>query len=55
MGRRELIQFRDMTIDIRDRVRALIADGKTLDEVAKELSITLSAVSQPPFKNNTRR
>lgn len=25
-------------------------DGKTLDEVAKELSITLPAVSQPPLK-----
>jgi glyoxylase-like metal-dependent hydrolase (beta-lactamase superfamily II) len=33
VGRRELIQFRDMTVDISERVRALIADGKTLEEV----------------------
>ena len=33
VGRRELTQFRDMTVDISERVRALIADGKTLDEV----------------------
>jgi glyoxylase-like metal-dependent hydrolase (beta-lactamase superfamily II) len=33
VGRRELIQFRDMTVDISERVRALIAEGKTLTEV----------------------
>ena len=33
VGRRELVEFRDMTVDITERVRALIADGMTLDEV----------------------
>ena len=32
------------------RERLKHGDGKTLDEVAKELSITLPAVSQPPLK-----
>ena len=35
VGRQELIQFRDMTVDISRRVRDLIAEGKTLDEVMK--------------------
>ncbi|MDJ0657394.1 MAG: MBL fold metallo-hydrolase [Xanthomonadales bacterium] len=33
VGRRELIEFRDMTVAVSQRVRALIAEGKTLDEV----------------------
>ena len=33
VGRRELAEFRDMTVNISERVRKLIADGKTLDEV----------------------
>jgi len=33
VGWRELTEFRDMTVDIRDRVRALISEGKTLDDV----------------------
>ena len=35
VGRRELVQFRDMTVDVSKRVRALIAEGVTLDEVMK--------------------
>jgi len=35
VGRQELVQFRDMIVDIRNRVRDLIAEGKTLDEVMK--------------------
>ena len=30
-----ILQFRDMIVDISDRVRALIAEGKTLDDVMK--------------------
>jgi glyoxylase-like metal-dependent hydrolase (beta-lactamase superfamily II) len=33
VGRDELIGFRDMTVAIRDRVRALVDDGRSLDEV----------------------
>jgi len=33
VGRQELVQFRDMTVDISNRVRDLISEGKTLDEV----------------------
>lgn len=33
VGRRELVQFRDMIVDVRKRVRELIAQGNTLDEV----------------------
>jgi glyoxylase-like metal-dependent hydrolase (beta-lactamase superfamily II) len=33
VGRRELVQFRDMIIDVSERVRELIAQGDTLDEV----------------------
>ena len=33
VGRRELVEFRDMIVDVRDRVRDLIAEGNTLDEV----------------------
>lgn len=33
VGRRELVQFRDMIVDIRNRVRDLIAKGNTLDDV----------------------
>jgi glyoxylase-like metal-dependent hydrolase (beta-lactamase superfamily II) len=33
VGRRELVQFRDMIVDVSDRVRELIAEGNTLDEV----------------------
>ena len=33
VGRQELIQFRDMTVDISERVRELIAEGKTLGDV----------------------
>jgi len=35
VGRQELVQFRDMTVDISKRVRDLIAKGKTLDEVMR--------------------
>jgi len=35
VGRRELVQFRDMTVDVSKRVRELIAEGVTLDEVMK--------------------
>ena len=33
VGRRELVEFRDMIVDVRDRVRGLIAEGMTLDGV----------------------
>jgi cyclase len=33
VDRRAVVEFRDMLVDIRDRVRALIASGKTLDDV----------------------
>ncbi len=33
VDRRAVMEFRDMLVDIRDRVRALIASGKTLDDV----------------------
>ena len=33
VGRQELLQFRDMIVNVSQRVRALIAEGKTLDEV----------------------
>jgi len=33
VGRQELVQFRDMTVEISKRVRDLIAKGKSLDEV----------------------
>ena len=33
VDRRAVVEFRDMRVDIRDRVRALIASGKTLDDV----------------------
>lgn len=33
VGRRALVEFRDMVVDIRDRVRAMISNGRTLDEV----------------------
>jgi cyclase len=33
VGRRELVQFRDMIVDVSERVRELIAQGNTLDEV----------------------
>jgi cyclase len=33
VGRDELEEFRNMIVDVRDRVRALISDGKTLDGV----------------------
>ena len=33
VGRSELVEFRDMTVAIAERVRALIAEGMTLDEV----------------------
>jgi glyoxylase-like metal-dependent hydrolase (beta-lactamase superfamily II) len=35
VGRRELVEFRDMTVDITERVRALIGEGLTLDEVIR--------------------
>ncbi len=33
VGREAVVAFRDMTVDIRDRVRAMIVDGKSLQEV----------------------
>jgi cyclase len=33
VGRRELVEFRDMIADVSETVRDLIAEGKTLDEV----------------------
>ena len=33
VGRKELVQFRDMVVDTSRRVRTLITEGKTLDEV----------------------
>ena len=33
VGREQLVEFRDMIIDVSDRVRGLIAEGKTLDAV----------------------
>ncbi len=33
VGRRELVQFRDMIVDVSERVRELIAQGNTLEEV----------------------
>ena len=33
VGRRELVQFRDMIVDVSEHVRELIAQGNTLDEV----------------------
>ena len=33
VGRRELVQFRDMIVDVAERVRELIALGNTLDDV----------------------
>ncbi len=33
VGRRELVQFRDMIVDVSERVHELIAQGNTLDEV----------------------
>ena len=33
VGRLELVQFRDMIVDVSERVRELIAQGETLDEV----------------------
>lgn len=36
VGRRELVQFRDMIVDVSGRVRELIAQGKTLDDVMAE-------------------
>ena len=33
VGRDALVEFLTMTVDIRDRVRALISEGRTLDEV----------------------
>jgi cyclase len=33
VGRHELVQFRDMIVDVSERVRKLIAQGNTLDEV----------------------
>lgn len=33
VGRDAMVEFLDMTLNVRDTVRALIADGKTLDEV----------------------
>jgi cyclase len=33
VGRQELVQFRDMIVDVSERVRELIAQGNTLDEV----------------------
>jgi glyoxylase-like metal-dependent hydrolase (beta-lactamase superfamily II) len=35
VGRRELVQFRDMIVDVSERVRELIAQGHTLDEVMR--------------------
>jgi glyoxylase-like metal-dependent hydrolase (beta-lactamase superfamily II) len=33
VGRSALVEFRDMVLDIRDRVRTMISKGRTLDEV----------------------
>ena len=33
VGRRELVEFRDMIVDVSERVRDLISEGNTLDEV----------------------
>jgi len=33
VGRSALVEFRDMVVDIRDRVRTMISKGRTLDEV----------------------
>lgn len=33
VGRQELVQFRNMIVDVSERVRELIAEGNTLDEV----------------------
>ena len=33
VGRSAIVEFRDMIVDIRDRVRSMIAAGKTFDEV----------------------
>ena len=33
VGRDALVEFLTMTIDVRDRVRTLISEGRTLDEV----------------------
>jgi glyoxylase-like metal-dependent hydrolase (beta-lactamase superfamily II) len=33
VGRRELVEFRDMIVDVSERVRGLISEGNTLDEV----------------------
>jgi len=35
VGRQELIQFRDMVVDVSNRVRALIAEGNTIDAVMR--------------------
>ena len=37
VGRQELVQFRDMIVDISKRVRDLIAEGNTLDEVMRAM------------------
>jgi glyoxylase-like metal-dependent hydrolase (beta-lactamase superfamily II) len=36
VGRNALVEFHDMIVDIRDRVRVLISKGKTLDDVRAE-------------------
>jgi glyoxylase-like metal-dependent hydrolase (beta-lactamase superfamily II) len=33
VGRDAMVEFLDMTLDVRDRVRTMISEGKTLDEV----------------------
>lgn len=33
VGRSALVEFRDLVVDVRDRVRAMIVAGKTLPEV----------------------
>lgn len=33
VGKDTLVAFRDMVVDLRDRVRAMIVNGNTLDEV----------------------
>ena len=33
VGRDTLVEFRDMVVDIRDRVRTMIAEGSTLEDV----------------------
>ncbi len=35
VGRREIVEFCDMIVEVRDRVRELIAEGKTLVDVMK--------------------